>query len=172
MPKNISAVAIDTSSIRISWTNVKNASAYKVYRNGNEVANITETYYLDTNLDDNTKYCYNVTALNGDLESEKSEEVCATTLENKPIIPDGINDEDITSFTIYPNPVENELFIATELRVEEISIYDIYGRETMRQQVNKSTNQQVIDVADLNSGVYFVKIVTNEGEAVKRFVKK
>ena len=172
MPKNISAVAIDTSSIRISWTNVKNASAYKVYRNGNEVANITETYYLDTNLDDNTKYCYNVTALNGDLESEKSEEVCATTLENKIIIPDGIIDEIETSFTIYPNPVENELFITTELCVEEISIYDIYGRETMRQQVNKLTSQQVIDVTDLNSGVYFVKVVTDGSEVVKRFVKK
>ena len=53
-----------------------------------------------------------------------------------------------------------------------VYIYDIYGRETMRQQVNTSTRQHVIDVADLNSGVYFVKVISNEGEAVKRFIKK
>ena len=29
-----------------------------------------------------------------------------------------------------------------------------------------------IDVADLNSGVYFVKVVTENGEAVQRFIKK
>ena len=42
------------------------------------------------------------------------------------------------------------------------------------QQDNKTTRQQgnlVVDVANLNSGVYFVKIVTSEGEIVKRFVK-
>jgi hypothetical protein len=29
-----------------------------------------------------------------------------------------------------------------------------------------------VDVADMKSGVYFVKVVTSEGEAVQRFVKK
>ena len=29
-----------------------------------------------------------------------------------------------------------------------------------------------IDVTNLNSGVYFVKIVTENGEAVQRFIKK
>ena len=29
-----------------------------------------------------------------------------------------------------------------------------------------------IDVTDLNSGVYFVKVLTENGEAVQRFIKK
>ena len=41
----------------------------------------------------------------------------------------------------------------------------------MRQQVNETTSQQVVEVADLEAGVYFVKVVTNEGNIVKRFVK-
>lgn len=180
-PKNVSANGTDSTSIRISWTDVKNAKSYKVYRDGNEIANVTETYYLDEKLEDSTKYCYTVTALNGDVESEKSEEACSTTLvivpeepENpeNPENPDESIEELTSSFNVYPNPVENELLIATEMNVEMVYIYDIYGRETMRQQVNKSTSQQVIVVANLNSGVYFVKVVTNEGEAVKRFVKK
>ena len=74
------------------------------------------------------------------------------------------------NIAIYPNPVENELFLATELQVKEIAIYDIYGR-TVSQHVNMSTRRQVVNVADLEAGVYFVKVVTNEGKVVKRFIK-
>ena len=79
--------------------------------------------------------------------------------------------ENVTLFNIYPNPVGDRLYIETEVEVvEAVVVYDVYGR----QQDNKTTRQQgnlVVDVANLNSGVYFVKIVTSEGEIVKRFVK-
>ena len=81
-------------------------------------------------------------------------------------------EENTASFNVYPNPVENELFIATEMNVEEIAVYDVYGRQALSQQVNETTSQQVVNVAELNEGVYFVKIVTDNGEIVKRFVKK
>ncbi len=71
---------------------------------------------------------------------------------------------------IYPNPVEDMLFLATEMNVKEITIYDIYGR-TIRQQVNKTTGQQVIDVDDLENGIYFINIKTDKGNIVRRFVK-
>ena len=46
-------------------------------------------------------------------------------------------------------------------------------RELIRQQLTVNAQQStVIDVANLNNGVYFVKVVANEGEAVKRFIKK
>ena len=122
-------------------------------------------YYTVTGLEPDTEYCFTVTALNEVGESDKSTQVCEKTLG------DGV-DELAASFNIYPNPVENELFIATEVNVEEVAIYDVYGRQTMRQQVNETTSQHVVNVAALNSGIYFVKIVTNEGEVVKRFVKK
>ena len=84
---------------------------------------------------------------------------------------DGV--EELTStVNIYPNPVENELFLATDVSAEEISIYDIYGRQVLSQRVNESTSQQVVDVTDLNAGVYFVKLKTDEGDIVRRFIKK
>lgn len=75
-----------------------------------------------------------------------------------------------TSLHLYPNPTENRLFIETEHEIEEIVIYDIYGRKC--QQANETTSQQVLDVTDLNAGIYFVKVVTDNNEIVKRFVKK
>ena len=76
-----------------------------------------------------------------------------------------------SSINVYPNPVNDVLFIETEVEINEVVVYDVYGR----QQVNMTTGQQevmTVEVSNLNAGVYFVKVVTNEGEVVKRFVKK
>ena len=97
----------------------------------------------------------------------------------KSSLPEDGNDNDTTNvisnyenkFSVYPNPVKDELTITTEVRVEEIAIYDVYGRQAMCQQVNETTSQQVVNVTGLNSGIYFVKITTEDGEIVKRFVK-
>lgn len=75
-----------------------------------------------------------------------------------------------TSLHLYPNPTENHLFIETEHEIEEIVIYDVYGRKC--QQANETTSQQVLDVTDLNTGIYFIKVVTDNNEIIKRFVKK
>ena len=75
-----------------------------------------------------------------------------------------------TSLHLYPNPTENHLFIETEHEIKEIVIYDVYGRKC--QQANETTSQQILDVADLNTGIYFIKVVTDNNEIIKRFVKK
>ena len=76
-----------------------------------------------------------------------------------------------SSINIYPNPVDNELFLATEVRVEEIAIYDVYGRTTTVYGLQTTDFVHSIDVADLEAGVYFVNIKTENGNIVKRFVK-
>jgi hypothetical protein len=51
-----------------------------------------------------------------------------------------------------------------------IEIYDIYGR---RQQLSAISSQpSVIDVENLKSGIYFVKINTEKGNIVKRIIKQ
>lgn len=74
-----------------------------------------------------------------------------------------------SSFEIYPNPVNDRLFIKTEAIVDEVEILDVFGR-----QMSTAKNQipTVIDVTKLNSGVYFIRMNTNKGEIIKRFVKE
>ena len=70
---------------------------------------------------------------------------------------------------VYPNPVTDRLYIDAE--VEEVEVYDVYGRH----QVTKTSSHQgdlSIDVSRLNSGVYFIRINTDSGDVVRRFVKK
>ena len=73
------------------------------------------------------------------------------------------------SFKVYPNPVSDMLFIEAEIEVEEVAIFDVYGRQ---QNLRNSALSNSIDVSSLNNGIYFLKVVTSEGEVVKRFIKE
>ena len=77
-----------------------------------------------------------------------------------------------TSLDLHPNPVNDKLYIETQTLTQTltIEIYDVYGRQ---QQLSAISGQpSVIDVSGLNSGVYFVKVVTSEGETVKKIIKQ
>ncbi len=80
---------------------------------------------------------------------------------------DGV-EEMASAFSIYPNPVDDILYINAETEVEEVSVYDVYGR----QQLTVNGQPSSIDVADLNSGIYFVRIKTNDKVVARRFVKE
>ncbi len=160
-PTNISAKVKNNASIALSWEPVKYATSYNIYRNNEFLTNHKVYFYTDKDLEKNKEYCYTVTAVCNSNESDHSNKVCAKILEES-------IEEEIYSINIHPNPVENELSIETETNVKEISIYDIYGRL----QDHKTVNQQVINVSNLNSGIYFIKIKTNDKEIIKRFIKK
>ncbi len=73
-------------------------------------------------------------------------------------------------YTIYPNPANDELNInidndfATKYRY---TIFDIYGRIFIDANENKST----LDISELNSGIYFIRISNQKGaNATKKFM--
>ena len=158
----VKAEATSDTTIVLTWNPVMTATSFNVYSDTIVIATVTETSYTVSGLKANTEYCFTVTAINENGESAKSENACATTQ------PDAIA-ENAASFNIYPNPVNDKLYIETEAEVREVVVYDVYGRQQSTDNGQQSTT---IDVANLNSGVYFVKIVTSEGEAVQRFIKK
>ncbi|MBR0323964.1 MAG: T9SS type A sorting domain-containing protein, partial [Bacteroidales bacterium] len=144
---------------------VEGATKYNVYQFEELLGSISNTEVDIYDLADNTEYCFTVTAIIEGVESEPSNEACETTLPGEGIV------ELTSAINVYPNPVNDRLYIETETVVEEVVVYDVFGRH----QVTETPSHQgdlSIDVADLNSGVYFVKVVTENGEAVQRFVKK
>ena len=162
-PQNLVANALSTSSIILTWDNIENAQNYNVYRNEEFIASTSNPHHMDSGLEYNTYYCYTVTATYADSESEKSEEACIKTLV------EGVEELSM-SFNIYPNPVNDNLYIETQTQIltQTIEIYDAFGRQQL---IANGQQPTAIDVTNLNSGVYFIKIKTNDGVITKRFVK-
>ena len=85
VPTNLSATAISTESIGLSWSpstdDESGIAYYRVFRGGEEIATPTGAEYQDTGLASGTTYEYRVSAVNGDgLESDLSAAAWATTL--------------------------------------------------------------------------------------------
>jgi parallel beta-helix repeat protein len=72
------------------------------------------------------------------------------------------------SMSIYPNPATNSLTIEI-VQKSEIEILNINGQtiETIYNNDTKTT----IDLGNLSSGVYIIKVKTDKGTAIKKFIK-
>ena len=76
-----------------------------------------------------------------------------------------VEENSVATFALYPNPATSSISIVAE-NAAEVQIMDMAGR--MVKSVNAVEGVNSIDVADLRSGVYFVRM----NGAVVKFVKK
>jgi hypothetical protein len=74
-----------------------------------------------------------------------------------------IHDVPSATILIYPNPVEDRIYI--EMNSSFISIFDIYGRNILSKDIQNSV---ILDVSCLASGTYFLF----NGDGFFRFVKQ
>lgn len=76
-----------------------------------------------------------------------------------------------SKFNIYPNPVNDIISISSDnLMFDNISLTDINGR-LIKETVTNSVTNYNLNISDLNSGVYFMKIKTAEGILDKKIIK-
>lgn len=79
-------------------------------------------------------------------------------------------DETLIDLSIYPNPVEDELTIKTSAEVinKVATVFDINGKRIISSKLKTKT----LNVSNLTSGVYFLRL-ESEGKTMKRkFIKK
>ena len=77
-----------------------------------------------------------------------------------------------STFNVYPNPTSNILNVSgNNLPIRKLGISDINGRAIKTIIPSISSEQMSIDVSDLSAGVYLLVIDTEEGNAVKKFIK-
>ncbi|MEV6600040.1 putative Ig domain-containing protein [Actinoplanes sp. NPDC051346] len=81
-PTDVTATAVDSQTIDLSWSEVPNAADYGVYRNGELVAKTGgSTTFTDRQLDNATTYSYQVFAIDAaGTESDLGDTVTATTV--------------------------------------------------------------------------------------------
>ena len=154
-------IVINDNSVILKWEapEAEGVVAYEIYRETILLGTTESLSYEDANLMSGS-YTYNVRPVyescNGAAASQ-SVTFC-----------EGVEEMFAPNVTIYPNPVNDKLFIETEVEIEEVVVYDIYGR----QQTTVNGQQSLtINVSNLSKGVYFVNVKTGVGNVVKKIVK-
>jgi hypothetical protein len=70
-------------------------------------------------------------------------------------------------FEIYPNPATSIINIKTQLKVDKIEVYDIYGKLILT-----NLNTKDINIENLSSGIYIAKIYSDNRIGSKKIMKQ
>jgi len=82
-----------------------------------------------------------------------------------------ITEKNQRQINLYPNPTTGELTIDNgQLIIESIEVFDVYGRNIGVKKLLPDENK--IDISHLISGTYIVKITTEKGVFIEKFIKK
>lgn len=83
-----------------------------------------------------------------------------------------IIDETIVDVRLYPNPVSDLLTISSpNNEILSIHIYDLLGKQITSFKSSRLENIE-ISLTNLDSGIYFLKILTDAGQVIKKIIKE
>jgi hypothetical protein len=83
-----------------------------------------------------------------------------------------VSEQDTTGkLSIYSNPATDVFYVYSSSLVKSILIFDISGKQILKQEPN-TTGEISITVSNLSTGVYLIKIETEEGITTKKLFKK
>ncbi|MBI9066817.1 MAG: choice-of-anchor D domain-containing protein [Salinivirgaceae bacterium] len=151
-------------------------SGYKVYRNDESIADISNKYqvsFTDENLE-NGDYTYHVVALysNPDGLSEASNNV-TLTVNQIGIIDNTVNN----TITVYPNPNNGQFTIHTDAEITGntiVKIFDISGKIIYTNtftSFNKCFNNQ-INLNDCTKGIYNLQVINENNVYSQKLIIK
>lgn len=82
----------------------------------------------------------------------------------------GLNEGNLSSFKLYPNPVKDALFLETIQRNSKLSIRNAMGQKVYDDIVVEDNVE--IDFRDFTKGIYFITIIKEDGhEETKKIIK-
>ncbi|MDH8700740.1 hypothetical protein M2138_000071 [Dysgonomonadaceae bacterium PH5-43] len=81
--------------------------------------------------------------------------------------PNSIDEVSNLSLSVYPNPVQEYLFITTDSSIDRVEIYNQIG-SLVKTESNVSDK---IDVSALNAGVYYLSIYLENKQVTKKIIK-
>lgn len=172
-----------TNKIVLNWAdNSSNELFYRIERSVQDslhfevidsVSANTKTY-TDTHISSNTTYYYRVKAVNAMAESSYSN----TSKYSVGVI---LGVEEISGEyqpVVYPNPTHDKITVKLgggimSLNISSIELLDISGVNIRTiQKPDRDQKEIDIDLSELTSGVYYLRIKTNRGVIAKSFIKQ
>jgi hypothetical protein len=131
------------------------AANYQWYLNGNIIAGATAQNYIPLS---NGNYTVTITDTAGCSITSLPFNLTTVNVISKP---------QNKNVVIYPNPANNELFINTQNKYSSYAIYDLLGKEMMRNSFSTK-----IDISNLTKGVYIIALKGADGIVQKMWVKE
>jgi hypothetical protein len=159
-PISDGAVAFSGNTATLTWTTVDGATGYEVTREGTH--NVTAPPYTEENdFEDGTEYAWTVVTVCTHGKSDP--------FEIKAIYV-GVHEIGFETFSMIPNPAQNEISIKSNLDFQKVEIINFLGQTVISQSVGQ--NFVKLDISNLTGGVYFVRVASENGTNVKKFVKQ
>ena len=81
-----------------------------------------------------------------------------------------VSDAEITNVSVYPNPTDGEIHIESQVIIESVSIYNVYGQLISSDAVNGSL--YTVNISDKVDGVYVMRIMLRDGNTITQKVVK
>lgn len=148
---------VEIGSIMLTWEAPEGAINYIINRNGIEVAQTTEVTFLDEVFTE-ALYTYCVTAEYADGTSMPECIVVKSEL--------GV-DENGTEFAIYPNPVNNMLYINSNNAEFSYEMFNGMGQKVAS---GNATGNAQISVDNMTKGVYFLRLTSGTQVRMEKVV--
>ena len=150
---------VEGSEVTLTWTASEDATQYVVARDGENLATVSETSYIDQLPKDGT-YTYTVYAVNSN--GQLSTPISATVVAEF----DAVGEGQEARINVYPNPANNVLNIVANGNFE----YRLFN--STGQEVAAGTAQGVkqINVSDFSKGVYFLHVTTGAQVDIQKVV--
>ncbi len=140
------------------------ASSYQWYLNGNLINGANA---MDYSPMENGDYYCNITNSDGCIASSNTINV---------ILNGAYGIESIDQLTLFPNPTDGRLTLQIEVDQStnfDIEIIQLDGRVVQFVNQNVHGNTTIaLDLEDLSSGIYFLKLKNEEGQEVRKIVKQ
>ena len=82
----------------------------------------------------------------------------------------GIQESDLFSINVFPNPVSNQLNLLFNNNTKNavIDLLDLNGKEILHKELNNNTAENAIDVSNVEEGNYIVKILADNNIYYKK----
>jgi len=169
-PTAIYVLNVDDTSAELSWVSTETNFNIEYGPDGftqgtGTMIPVTGTTYTLTGLTPDTDYDVYVQADCGDGNTSDWLPYGFTTTATS------INDLNLNQqVQLFPNPANEFLQIESSILFDYVEVYNYLGQTMIEGQPGDSNF--VIEVKNYAPGVYFVKLIGNEGTVVKKFVKE
>ncbi|MEP2337082.1 MAG: T9SS type A sorting domain-containing protein [Nonlabens ulvanivorans] len=83
-----------------------------------------------------------------------------------------LNDVNSNSVSLFPNPSYGKVTINSSSYIQAIQIFDHLGRKVKSLSVKQENLEMNIDISELNTGLYFIKVKNESGEQSMKLIKE